>query len=84
MSYDKGKEENKIFKGGIDMLDLVLVVVSLLWFCNTAYFKAWSKVYIGGEQFSISITALIILAYVIVGLISVIKWRYLTKYHMIY
>lgn len=32
------------------MLDAVLVILSLWWFFNTKYFKAWAGIKIGGDQ----------------------------------
>lgn len=61
------------------MLDMILVALGLWWFCKTEYFESWSKIVIGGDQFSISITALIVLLYLIVGLISAIRWYYFNK-----
>ncbi len=58
------------------MLDVVLVFFSLWWFFNTTYFEAWREIKIGGEQFSLSLTALIVLVYLIIGLIGFIRWYY--------
>ena len=43
------------------MLDAVLVILNLWWFFNTKYFEAWAGIKIGGDQLSLSLTALIVL-----------------------
>lgn len=58
------------------MLDAVLVIVSLWWFFNTTYFEAWKEIKIGGNQFSLSLTALIVLVYLAIGLFGFIRWYY--------
>ena len=63
------------------MLDLILVVLGLWWFCKTEYFTEWSKIMIGGDQFSISLTALVVICYLILGVVSWVKWRYFERHH---
>jgi hypothetical protein len=58
------------------MLEVILVILNLWWFFNTKYFELWSKIKIGGDQFSISVTALIILIYLVVGAFGFIRWFY--------
>lgn len=58
------------------MLDAVLVVLSLWWFFNTKYFEAWVGIKIGGDQFSLSLTALIVLVYLAIGAFGSIRWYY--------
>lgn len=58
------------------MLDLILVIFSLLWFCNTEFFGNWSSIKIGGDQFCISLSALIIVLYTVVGAFGAIRWYY--------
>ena len=58
------------------MLELILVILNLWWFYNTKYFERWSKIKIGDDQFSISITALIILIYIAIGAFGFIRWYY--------
>ena len=55
------------------MLEVILVTLNLWWFYNTKYFKLWSKIKIGDDQFSISITALIILIYIAIGAFGFVR-----------
>lgn len=58
------------------MLELILVVLNLWWFYNTKYFELWSEIKIGDDQFSISVTALIILIYIAIGAFGFTRWYY--------
>ena len=58
------------------MLDAVLVILSLWWFFHTGYYEAWSQIKIGGNQFSFSLTALIVFAYLAAGIFGALRWYY--------
>lgn len=58
------------------MLDAVLALISLWWFFNTKYFDSWAGIKIGGEQLSISLTALTVLVYIAIGAFGGIRWYY--------
>lgn len=58
------------------MLDAVLLILSLWWFFNTKYFESWAGIKIGGDQFSLSLTALIVLVYLAIGAFGSIRWYY--------
>lgn len=58
------------------MLEVILVILNLWWFYNTKYFELWSEIKIGDDQFSISITALIILIYIAIGAFGFVRWYY--------
>lgn len=55
------------------MLDAVLVILGLWWFFNTKYSEAWAGFRIGGDQFSLSLTALIVLMYLAIGVFGSIR-----------
>lgn len=61
------------------MLVALLVFFSLLWFCNTRFFAAWSEVTIGGDQLSLSLTALVIIIYLIIGAFGLVRWYYVHR-----
>ena len=58
------------------MLAAILALFSLCWFCNSRFFVKWSKIIIGGDQISISVTALIIIIYIFVAVIAFVSWYY--------
>ncbi len=58
------------------MLEIMLAAFSIWWFCHTEYFETWSFVKIGGEQISVSLTAIIIIVYVAIGIHGAIRWHY--------
>lgn len=60
------------------MLDAVLVILSLWWFFNAKYFEAWTGIKIGGDQFSLSLTALVVLVYLVIGAFGSIRWYHST------
>lgn len=43
---------------------------------NTKYFDSWAGIKIGGEQLSISLTALTVLVYIAIGAFGGIRWYY--------
>ncbi len=61
------------------MLELIMTIISLWWFYHTEYFVLWSKVKIGGEQISMSVTALIVVIYIIIIIFEAVKWHYSSR-----
>ena len=58
------------------MLILVLSALGLVWFINTPFFVEWSHIMVVGGQVSISVTTLICLGYVAVGIFGICRWYY--------
>lgn len=58
------------------MIDVVLVTLCLWWFFNTKYFEACAGIKTGGDQFSFSLTSLIVLVYLVIGALGSIRWYY--------
>ncbi len=63
-------------QGGVIMLIALLAVTNLLWFMQTECFAKCKMIKIGGDQMSCSLSALIIVIYLVcmfVGIIQCIK-----------
>ena len=58
------------------MLILIMALTSILWFCNSSFFNDWSGIMIGGEQLSVSVTALVIIVYLAFAAFGFIQWYY--------
>lgn len=56
------------------MIVLFLCLVSILWFCNTPFCGTWSQVSLDLGQIQLTVSALVIVAYLVVGCISFGVW----------
>ncbi len=61
------------------MLGAVLALTNIIFFLNTDFYTSWKDVMIGGEQFSVSLSALIILLYLFIGIFDLVRWNYIKK-----
>lgn len=64
-----GKEDKLMF-------DMILIITSVIWFCNTEYFDSWSRVKIGGSQVSVTVSAFIIIIYLVAFVYVATRWYY--------
>lgn len=58
------------------MLNALLAIISIWLFAHTDYFEIWKTVKLGNDQLTISLTALVILTYLILALANAIRWYY--------
>ena len=69
-----------VLHGRENMLILIMALTSIFWFCNSTFFIEWSNIMVGGEQISVSVTALVIFFYLAFAAFGVIQWYYRRRF----
>lgn len=52
---------------------LIACAISLFFYFHTPFCAAWSAIHLGGDQFSCTITALVVILHVLLALIGVVR-----------
>lgn len=63
------------------MLVAILAILNLFWYFNTGYCKSWSKIIIGGDQLSFSVSTLIVIIYLVIAVYGIVRSYYNHRYY---